>query len=57
MTTQQLAERRAELLRKRWDGTATSEEQDELDAITDTLRKLAAASWAYASEQLQEVEN
>lgn len=42
MDTQQMAARRTELLRKRWGGEITSEEQDELDNLTQALRLLAA---------------
>ena len=38
MNLQQLAERRTELLRKRYAGTIESDEQDELDGINDALR-------------------
>lgn len=38
MTLKELAERRTELLRKRYAGTIDSDEQDELDGITDALR-------------------
>lgn len=38
MNIKQLAERRTELLRKRYAGTIESDEQDELDGITDALR-------------------
>lgn len=38
MNLQQLAERRTELLRKRYAGTIESDEQDELDGISDALR-------------------
>lgn len=38
MNIRQLAERRTELLRKRYAGTIESDEQDELDGITDALR-------------------
>lgn len=38
MNLQELAARRSELLRKRYAGTIESDEQDELDDITDALR-------------------
>lgn len=38
-----IASERVDLLRKRWAGTITSEEQDHLDELTDALRVYAAA--------------
>jgi hypothetical protein len=38
MNITELANRRTELLRKRYAGTIESDEQDELDDITDALR-------------------
>lgn len=42
-TVDGLAAERVDLLRKRWAGTITSEEQDHLDELTDALRVYAAA--------------
>ena len=58
MTPQDMAERRMQLLRKRWDATITSDEQDELDDITDALR-LLYSSWEYRyrSVILEDVES
>lgn len=45
MNTQDMADRRAVLLRKRWDASITSDEQDELDDLTEAL-KLLHGSWS-----------
>lgn len=42
MTPSDMAVRRVVLFRKRWAGDITSDEQDELDGLTDALRLLAA---------------
>jgi hypothetical protein len=43
---ERLAERRLELYRRRWAGTITSDEQDELDALCDVLRQMSMAAHA-----------
>lgn len=57
MNTQDMAERRMHLLRKRWDGAIDSDEQDELDDLTEALR-LLHSSWAdrYGTVIAHEVE-
>jgi hypothetical protein len=45
MNAQDMAERRMHLLRKRWDGAIESDEQDELDDLTEAL-KLLHGSWS-----------
>ena len=40
-----MAERRMHLLRKRWDGAIESDEQDELDDLTEAL-KILHGSWS-----------
>lgn len=54
MTPQEMANRRAELLKKRWAGDASSEEQDEIDELTDALRILAA-QWRAPQVQASKV--
>ena len=55
MNITELANRRTELLRKRYAGTIESDEQDELDAIIDTLKMLAESQRPRL--QIVEVEN
>jgi len=43
MNITELANRRTELLRKRYAGTIESDEQDELDTINDVLKLIAEA--------------
>lgn len=45
MSTDEIAARRVELLKKRWSGCITSEEQDELDNLSEALRMLFAGTW------------
>jgi hypothetical protein len=51
MSPQDMAERRIQLLRKRWDGAISSDEQDELDDITDALRILSG-QWSARHREL-----
>lgn len=57
MNTQDMADRRAVLLLKRWDASITSDEQDELDDLTEALR-LLHSSWSerYGTVIAHEVE-
>jgi hypothetical protein len=41
-----LADRRIELYRKRWAGSISSDEQDELDALCDALRRMSMTAHA-----------
>jgi hypothetical protein len=55
MNLTELSNRRTELLRKRYAGEIESDEQDELDAINDTIKVLYEAQRPRL--QIVEVEN
>lgn len=55
MNAQDMANRRLDLLRKRWDATITSDEQDELDELTSALRILSS-QWQARAMRVVKVE-